>query len=146
MKRFPLWLKGIAGLFILFLLIQLVPYGRSHSNPPVLSEPAWDSPATRDLAARACFDCHSNQTVYPWYSQVAPVSWLLQHDVDEGRSRLNFSEWAQGGSLHFDSLQNVIQEGEMPPAVYLPMYPRARLTDAEKVQLLQGLQITLGNP
>jgi hypothetical protein len=57
-----------------FLLIQLVPYGRAHANPPVVKEPAWDSPTTRALAKRACFDCHSNETVWPWYTNVAPVS------------------------------------------------------------------------
>ena len=60
-----------------FLLIQLVPFGRDHTNPPVVQEPNWDSPATRELAQRACFDCHSNETVWPWYSNIAPVSWLV---------------------------------------------------------------------
>src|SRR6478735_10619944 len=73
--------------------IQFVPYGHAHTNPPVRLEPAWDSPQTRELAARACFDCHSNLTKWPWYSNVAPVSWLIQRDVDGGRAALNFSEW-----------------------------------------------------
>src|SRR5581483_2821093 len=77
----------------LFLLAQAVPYDRSHTNPPVTAEPRWDSPQTRELAARACFDCHSNLTTWPWYSNVAPISWLVQRDVDGGRSALNFSEW-----------------------------------------------------
>jgi len=84
-------------LIVLFLLvgvaiaIQAVPYGRHHGNPPVLAEPSWDSPQTRVLTARACFDCHSNATVWPWYSNIAPISWLVQHDVDEGRRAVNFS-------------------------------------------------------
>lgn len=82
----------VVGLVALFLLIQLIPYGRQHTNPPVVAEPAWDSPQTRDLAVRACFDCLSNDTVWPWYSNVAPISWLVQRDIDEGRQRLNFSE------------------------------------------------------
>ena len=56
-----------------FLLIQFVPFGRDHTNPPVVQEPKWDSPATRELAKRACFDCHSNETVWPWYSNIAPA-------------------------------------------------------------------------
>jgi mono/diheme cytochrome c family protein len=68
--------------------IQLVPYGRDHINPQVTQESRWDSARTRALAARACFDCHSNETVWPWYSNVAPVSWLIQRDVDEGRRAL----------------------------------------------------------
>ena len=77
----------------IFLLIQLIPYGRDHTNPAVVAEPAWDLPETRALAVRACFDCHSNETIWPWYSNVAPISWLVQRDVDEGREKLNFSEW-----------------------------------------------------
>src|SRR5215831_3235209 len=75
------------------VLIQLIPFGREHTNPPVTQEPAWDSPGTRELAKRACFDCHSNETVWPWYSRVAPVSWLTQRDVNGGRRHVNFSEW-----------------------------------------------------
>src|SRR5690242_6290427 len=76
-----------------FLLIQLVPYGRDHTNPSHNVEPKWDKPATRALARRACFDCHSNKTVWPWYSHVAPVSWLVMKDVVDGRHEMNFSEW-----------------------------------------------------
>ena len=93
MKKIFLWL--VVGLVALFVLIQLVPYGRNHANPPVVKEPEWVSPQTRQLAKRACFDCHSNESVWPWYSNIAPVSWLVQNDVDEGRRRLNFSEWGR---------------------------------------------------
>ncbi len=79
---------------LVLLLIQLIPVDKS--NPPVVSEPTWDSPQTRALAKDACFDCHSNETVWPWYAKIAPSSWLLAQDVDEGRSALNFSEWGQG--------------------------------------------------
>jgi hypothetical protein len=89
---------SIVGVVVLFGLIQLVPYGRDHTNPPVVAEPAWDSPQTRALAVRACFDCHSNETVWPWYSNVAPASWLVQRDVDDGRRRLNWSEWSSTGT------------------------------------------------
>ncbi|MRR33844.1 hypothetical protein EG829_03970, partial [bacterium] len=64
-----------------FIFIQAVPYGRNHDNPPVVREPNWDSPETRGLAKRVCFDCHSNETVWPWYTWVAPVSWLVYRDV-----------------------------------------------------------------
>jgi hypothetical protein len=82
----------VISLIALGILIQLIPYGHDHSNPPVKSEPAWESPATRALAHRACFDCHSDQTGWPWYSNLAPASWLLTNDVMEGRQRLNFSD------------------------------------------------------
>jgi hypothetical protein len=91
------WLRWLllAGIAVIALLAlaQAVPYGRAHTNPPVTKEPSWDSPRTRELASRACFDCHSNETRWRWYSNVAPVSWLVQRDVDGGRSAFNFSEW-----------------------------------------------------
>ncbi|MCB9933207.1 MAG: heme-binding domain-containing protein [Planctomycetes bacterium] len=135
----PLLLSAVA----LAAAIQLVPYGRDHSNPPVTAEPQWDSTATRDLAKRACFDCHSNETVWPWYSHVAPVSWLLQRDVDEGRSKLNFSEWDKP-QKEADEAAKEVREGEMPPWFYLPTHPEARLTDAEKQALIAGLEATVG--
>jgi len=127
-----------------FLVMQLVPYGRDHSNPPVVSEPTWDSPQTRDLAERACFDCHSNETVWPWYSNVAPISWLVQHDVEEGREKLNFSTWAQGGGEEADEMAEVIAEGEMPMPIFLLTHAEARLTAAEKQALMDGLQAMSG--
>jgi hypothetical protein len=128
----------------LLLLIQLVPYGRDHTNPPVVSEPNWDDPQTRQLASRACFDCHSNETIWPWYSNIAPFSWLVQYDVDGGRERFNFSNWQENPVEEADEFAEVIQEGEMPPAQYLLIHSEARLTDAEKAQLIAGLITTLG--
>ncbi|MFN2134971.1 MAG: heme-binding domain-containing protein [Candidatus Promineifilaceae bacterium] len=128
----------------LFLLIQFVPYGHDHSNPPVESEPNWDSPTTRELAQTACFDCHSNETVWPWYTNIAPVSWLIQHDVEEGRQYLNFSTWNSGGKgREPDEAIEVISRDQMPPAQYFIMHPDARLTQSEKQALMQGLQATI---
>jgi cytochrome c551/c552 len=130
---------------IVFVLIQAVPYGRTYTNPPVVREPSWDSPATRALAKRACFDCHSNETVWPWYARIAPVSWLVRYDVDEGRSELNFSDW-QGGAREgeqADKIAKELRKGEMPPIQYLPTHPEARLSDAEKRQLMDGLTATV---
>ena len=121
-----------------FLALQLVPYGRDHSNPPVKREPTWDSPQTRALAKRACFDCHSNEVVWPWYSNLAPVSWLVSRDVVKGRAELNFSEW--GGGEESEEIVEEIQKGKMPEPKYLIMHPEAKLTPAEKQQLIQGIQ------
>lgn len=140
MKKIILWL--VVGLVVLFVLIQFVPYGRNHSNPPVIQEPAWDSPKTRELAKRACFDCHSNETVWPWYSNLAPVSWLVQNDTDEGRKRLNFSEWGRQ-EAEVDEIGEVVMEGEMPPAKYFPTHPEAQLSAAEREALARGLAITV---
>ena len=128
----------------LALVVQVIPYGHQLTNPPVGREPSWDSPATRELAKRACFDCHSNETTWPTYARVAPVSWLIQHDVDEGRSKLNFSEWDRLQRDATDTAKEVMEK-DMPPSTYLLMHPLARLTDAEREQLVRGLQITLGD-
>jgi hypothetical protein len=130
---------------VLFALIQLVPYGKDHTNPTKVQEPSWDSPTTRNLAQRACFDCHSNETTWPWYSNIAPVSWLVYRDVVEGRQYLNFTEWSTqlNNSRMGDELSEKINSGEMPPFFYLWMHSTARLNDAEKQQLIQGLQNTI---
>lgn len=125
------------------LLIQLVPYGRNHTNPAVLAEPAWDSPATRAVAARACFDCHSNETSWPWYSNVAPFSWVLQRHVDEGREKLNFSMWGRQVN-ETDEIVEQVREGEMPPWDYGLLHPDARLSGAERDAFLAGLAATFG--
>ncbi|MFL7892344.1 MAG: heme-binding domain-containing protein [Anaerolineales bacterium] len=138
--------KIILGIIILlvagFIILQLVPYGRNHADPAVVAEPNWDSPQTRELASRACFDCHSNETVWPWYSNIAPVSWLVQHDVDEGRSRLNFSEWGTGRFDEPWEIGEAISRGQMPPSKYTAMHPYARLTQTEKQSLIDGFQAT----
>ena len=136
----------VAVALVLFALIQLIPYGRNHANPPVVQEPQWDSPQTRTLAVRACYDCHSNEVVWPWYSNVAPISWLVQRDVDKGRVVLNFSEWSGAttprGMTAF-GVAGMVLNGRMPPSIYLPLHPSAKLTAAEKQQLAQGLKNSL---
>ncbi len=128
-------------LIALALLIQLVPYGRDHTNPPVVAEPNWDSAETKALYDRACADCHSNDTTWPWYSNIAPISWLVQHDVEDGRRHLNTSVWGtQRVETH--EIGEVIREGEMPMPVFLITHPEARLTQAEKDALAQGLLAT----
>lgn len=129
----------LAGAFV----IQLVPYGRAHTNPPVTQEPAWDSPRTRELAQRACFDCHSNETVWPAYASIAPFSWIVQDHVDEGREKLNFSTFDRPQE-EAEEAAEVVSEGEMPLWDYAMMHPSARLTDSERRELARGLQATLG--
>lgn len=141
MKRFLMW--SLTGLLLLLVAAQLVPYGRDHDNPPVVAEPAWDTPATRELARRACFDCHSNETHWPWYSNIAPLSWLIQRDVDEGRDELNWSEW--GPDEEGDESAETVIEGSMPPGTYPLLHPEARLTDQEIDALVAGLVTTFGS-
>jgi mono/diheme cytochrome c family protein len=125
----------IAGI-VLLGVIQLVPVWSYQTNPAVQAEPAWSSPQTREVVKRACFDCHSNETDWPLYSKVAPVSWLVTYDVVKGRSELNFSTWGSG-EQEIGDIAETIAEGEMPPKIYLVTHPQAALTDAERQQLLR---------
>lgn len=134
--------SAIVLLIALFIVAQLIPVDKT--NPPVVDEPAWDVPRTRELAQAACFDCHSNETVWPWYSKIAPASWLLVRDVNEGRGELNFSEWS-ASEQESDELVEAIRSGEMPPWYYALMHPEARLSDVEKDELIAGLRATVGD-
>lgn len=126
-------------LVILVVVMQLVPYGRNHTNPPVVSEPNWDSPDTRALYKQYCFDCHSNETVWPWYSQIAPASWLVQRDVNEGRQKLNFSDLTFAGRK-WAEVAEVLQEGEMPPPQYTIIHGKPDAAQLEKmIALAQAL-------
>jgi len=135
-------LKGLGGLVALFLLLQLVPYGRTHANPDVSQEPAWNSPRTRELAKRACFDCHSNETRWPWYANVAPLSWVVQFDVEAARSVFNFSEWDRPYPLAVYA-GAAVREGRMPIFKYKVAHPEADLTPEETRELAQGLELSL---
>ena len=140
--RLKKWLAIIGAAVGVFLLIQLIPFGHDHTNPPVEQEVKWDRPQTRDLAVRACYDCHSNETIWPWYSTIAPLSWLVQKDVNEGRQRLNFSEWGLP-QPKADSAPEQVKNGSMPPMQYVALHPSANLTPTEKAALMQGLVNTL---
>ena len=119
------------------VVIQFVPVARP-SNPPVTSEvPA--SPEVRAILRRGCYDCHSNETAWPWYSKVAPVSWLVARDVREGRAELNFSTWDQYSTKQRakklrESFEEVA-EGEMPPWFYMPVHSDAVLSPQERSAL-----------
>ena len=134
--------RAALALLALFALSQAVPYGRGHSNPPVTLEPRWDAPATRALASRACFDCHSNLTVWRWYSNIAPGSWLIQRDVEGGRSTLNFSAWDKPQGVSIGDIVDAIRGGSMPPWYYTVLHSRASLSSAEQSALIAGLQAT----
>jgi hypothetical protein len=135
--------KVLGALVVLFGLIQLIPYGRTHSNPAVLAEPEWDSPRTRELAKRACFDCHSNETRWPYYANIAPFSWTVQKDVEDARDTLNFSEWNHPHPLAPESGPSVVRH-DMPPVKYKMAHPEANLSEAETIELARGLNVSLG--
>lgn len=143
-KKSKLFVQSMVAGIVVLLIIQIVPYGRNYTNPPIVHEPSWDSSATRAIVKRVCFDCHSNETTWPWYSRLAPVSWLVRYDVDEGRRELNFSDWQNGAreGERVDKMRKEITKGEMPPVAFRLAHPEARLTDAEKHQIIEGLSAT----
>ncbi len=144
LSRTRLAVSAFVGLVVIGLAIQAVPFGWDRSNPPVTGEPAWDSQRTRELTVRACFDCHSNEVEYPSYSKIAPISWAVQLHVEEGREEVNYSEWDRPQKEANESAETVI-EGEMPPTYYMLLTrSRARLTDAERQELIDGLIATFG--
>lgn len=134
---------SIIFVIILLSLFQFIPYGKDHNNPTIVSEPNWNSQQTRVLAKRACFDCHSNETIWPWYSNVAPISWLIYRDVADGRRRLDFSDWKNIRLREPGEIPSAITEGEMPSLQYLLIHRIARLSATEKTLLINGLLKTL---
>lgn len=127
-----------AGALALLLLIQLVPYGHAHSNPPVTRAANWPSGPGEEIAEAGCYDCHSNLTDWRWYSNLAPASWLVEHDVEEGRGELNFSEWDKP-QPDAGELVEKVESGEMPPLQYRLAHGSARLSSAEKKQLAAAI-------
>ncbi len=136
--------KFIIITLLLLVAIQFIPYGKDHTNPPVIAEPNWDSPQTRTLFMRACGDCHSHETKWPWYSNIAPVSWLVYHDVVEGREHFNISAWGHQKKNEGEDAAEELEEGEMPLKPYLLAHPEARLSKQEKALLIEGLKKTFG--
>ena len=134
--------KILIAIVVLLVVIQFWPV----SLPEVSNNNPNDLIANNEIAAdiqsilkTSCYDCHSNETVYPWYSYVAPVSFLVVRDINEGREHLNFSEWNSLSKLDMaealDELSEEVEEGEMPMAIYLPMHPEASLSDQDKEKL-----------
>jgi len=147
--RFGDWRSGrlatsvVAGIVLAVLVIQLVPYGRDHSNPAVTAEPNWDSPRTEELVRRACYDCHSNEVAWPWYTNVAPMSWLVLAHVEDGRDDLNFSEWDREQEI--DEIVESVVDDEMPLWSYTILHGEARFDDSERDELIRGLRATFGD-
>jgi hypothetical protein len=143
MKSALKWLLALGGVIVTLFLIQLVPYGRKHTNPPILSEINWNTPKTRYLFYQACKNCHTNETVWPWYSRYAPASWLIQSDVDEGRANFNVSEWTEARKVNKGKdAAKELRDGDMPPWYYRPAHPEARLSKEDKAYLIDGLEKT----
>jgi hypothetical protein len=139
------WRKILLGAVVVgvvaFVAIQLVPVP-ARANPPVQAHIQWDSLETEQLVKDTCYDCHSNETVWPWYSYIAPVSWLVAQDVEEGREKLNFSEQS-ANDIESEELIEEVEEGGMPLPNYIVMHPNAKLTDKQKAHLIAGFEASI---
>jgi hypothetical protein len=131
----------LAGIAV-FAVAQFIPV--TGANPPAdqtqtIFANMTVPPDVTSILTRACQDCHSNQTAWPWYSRIAPVSWLVAHDVDEGRRELNFSGWGSYNARRQDrKLKEIceqIERGEMPMPIYTVMHPNAKLTASDRKAL-----------
>jgi len=138
-RRRRFLLRAGLGLRVVAVLLQLVPYGRDHTNPPVTRDAPWPDARARELATAACYDCHSNQTRWPPQSYVAPFSWLLTRDVEQGRAGLNFSTWDSDDG-EADDAAEAVAEGSMPPRRYVLVHPDASLDAAERQVLADALE------
>ncbi len=139
--------NGLLGILVALAIgIQFVPVRRD--NPPVVSDVR--APAEVDaLLRRACYDCHSHETKWPWYSYVAPISWRVAQHVRMGRGDLNFSDWPE---FNLDEQQELLEEireelseGNMPLRDYLWLHPEAKLTEEEKATILAWARVGSGS-
>lgn len=128
----------LIGIAIVLVGIQFVPVTRM--NPPVETEVPV-TPEVRTVLKESCYDCHSNETVWPWYSGVAPVAWLVAYDVQEAREKLNFSTWnrydAKEQAHKVEEILEEVGEGKMPLPKYVRLHPGARITPGDMALLRQ---------
>lgn len=136
MKKYQIILLSILSIL---LLIQFIPV--EMSNPQEHTEPAWDSPTTKDYFYRACADCHSNRVKFPFYTKIAPFSWLIAHDINEGREKFNISN---GNLKDADEAGREVRKEAMPILPYKLLHPEARLSDVEIAEFAKGLEATFG--
>lgn len=137
--------KGFTGVAVLFIIIQFVPVQRNtKENYQSSFSITSDSPTKAEVTAilqTACWDCHSNQTVYPWYNKIAPISWYLARHINNGKKHLNFDNWNvydRAKQIHkSEEIIEVIEENEMPLYSYTLLHPEAKLSEEQKAILIQ---------
>lgn len=134
------WKRNIwLFLILIFVVFQIIPSER----PPVISNNPNDLLVNNSLPdsvsqifRSACYDCHSNETVNPWYAYIAPVSWLVSRDVKLGRKKMNLSDWEANSKVDkakiLDEIQEEVEDGEMPMPIYILMHPKAKLTKQQR--------------
>lgn len=142
-RRWMRWSLVLAALVLAAQAIRL-----PHPGPQLPGDGPWTdhlevSTAVEATIRRACFDCHSAETRWPWYAQVAPVSWFIVHDVRHGRSNLDFSHWSTAPDVEPTPTQRLrwiceeTRDERMPPAAYRLMHPEGRVTEAEKAVICE---------
>ncbi len=139
-------LKILGLVAVVLILLQMVPVERT--NPPV--ESRFSAPAeVQEVLKRACYDCHSHETRWPWYSRIAPFSWIIVGHVKEGRKELNFSRWnrysVRKQRRKLEQIPEEIFSDHMPPRSYLWLHPEARLTPTEKGNIENWVNFVLAN-
>lgn len=138
------WVKRLLVIIaVVLVIIQFVPVTLPTNNSDLKSDLVSTQKLSSEVVSilkSTCYDCHSSQTKYPWYSHVAPVSWLVARDVKEGREKLNFSDWDKNNKRHkirqLENIKEEVQQGEMPMAIYTFIHRDAKLTEAQKKLLM----------
>ena len=138
--------RGVRYLLLAAVALVLLQAARPPRNlgqrdgPEALGRHQKLPPPVADILGRACYDCHSDRTHYPWYANVQPMGWLIEKHVIDGKARLNFSRFgridARGRAHHFDEIVQEVERHEMPLASYTWLHPEAKLTPAEKRALI----------
>ena len=131
-------------LIVVIIGIQLIPVNRPENDDDLSKDLIANNQIPENISnilKNSCYDCHSNQTNYPWYAYVAPVSFLIVHDVNEGREELNFSEWENRNKSKkakaLDEMAEEVEEGEMPMEIYLIMHSNAKLSDEQRKEFAE---------
>ena len=143
MKKKLKWI--VAGLAVIFLGLQLTNPART--NPAVVRDISANTAVPTDVAASlhaACYDCHSYETKWPWYAHIAPASWLVVNDVDNGRDNFDFSKWPDDSmqiAKRLDHIHDMIDSREMPPQKYTLLHPEARLTEDQRKAIMDWTEM-----
>lgn len=123
----------------IFILVQLYPSSRPEvtmDNPNDLFKATEVPVEVASMLKAACYDCHSNESVYPWYTSIAPVKWLIYRDINVGREELNFSDWASMSKMDMagalDEISGAVLDGEMPMKIYPLTHPDAKLSEEDR--------------
>lgn len=128
-------IKILIGFSVLVLGIQFFRPDKNFSNESITTEELSIDGATLQILDKACFDCHSDNTRYKWYSEIMPIGWLVSHDIEEGKEKLNFSEWKSYSNEKrehkLEEINEEVAEKEMPEALYLTTHSEAKLTEQE---------------